>query len=106
MRVSEFLESDNGRMSMTRLIVLLTWPPATYVVLSDHDQLTTYLTAYISGYALGKGADIFMGGKDAVVDDSEVSGSGSDFDSGVDARAQNRRTAMRKRKPQTDGKGL
>jgi hypothetical protein len=50
---------------MTRLIVLLTWPPATWVLLYNADQLPNYLGFYVGGYAAGKAADIFTGGKNA-----------------------------------------
>lgn len=66
MRINEFFEDDRGRLSMTRLVVFLTWPPATWIVLNQHDQLANYLGAYVISYALGKGADIFMGGKNVV----------------------------------------
>lgn len=63
MRASEFFEAEDGRLSMTRLIVFLTWVPATIVLLSDSDQLTTYLSFYVGGYAIGKGIDAFVAPK-------------------------------------------
>jgi hypothetical protein len=50
---------------MTRLIVFLTWPPATWVLLYNPDQLANYLGFYVGGYAAGKATDAFMGGKNA-----------------------------------------
>lgn len=85
-RFSEFFEGDDGRLSMTRLIVFLTWPPATWVLLLKHDQLATYLGFYVGGYALGKGADIFMkGGKNATSNailETDSNSAGSDKPAG------------------------
>ncbi len=55
----EFFEGDNGRLSMTRLLMFLSFPPSTYVLVnsSDADALAWYLGAYVTGYALGKGAE-------------------------------------------------
>lgn len=61
MRWLELFEDGYHRLSMTRLIVLLTWPAATYVLLSDSSQLATYLGIYVGGYALGKATDAFKG---------------------------------------------
>lgn len=71
MRHSEFFEDDRGRLSMTRLVVFLTWPPATWIVLNHPQELSNYLGAYVLGYALGKGADIFIGNRNAVADTTE-----------------------------------
>lgn len=60
MRLWEFFEAEDGRLSMTRLVVLLTWPPATYVLIKHPDQLVNYLGAYVASYAAGKASDIFM----------------------------------------------
>jgi hypothetical protein len=48
---------------MTRFIVLLTWPPATWVLLYNPDQLANYLGFYVGGYAAGKASDAFFGGR-------------------------------------------
>jgi len=62
MKITEFFEGEDGRLSMTRLIVLMTFPPATWVLLDDGDQLANYLGFYVGGYAAGKASDIFMKG--------------------------------------------
>lgn len=61
-RIAQFFEDDSGRLSMTRLIVLLTWPPATWVLLQEHDQLVNYLGIYVGGYAIGKASDVLRKG--------------------------------------------
>jgi hypothetical protein len=55
----EFFEAENGRLSMTRLLMFLSFPPSTFVLVHsmDSDALGWYLGAYVTGYALGKGAD-------------------------------------------------
>ena len=57
----QFFEDDSCRLSMTRLIVFLTFVPATGVLLTNPEQLVNYLGAYIGGYAVGKGADALRG---------------------------------------------
>lgn len=68
MRWMEFFESDNGRLSMTRLMVFLSFFPASIVVLYDRSDATLawYLGAYVLGYVGGKGADVFMRRKNNV----------------------------------------
>ncbi len=73
MRYSQFFENDAGRLSMTRLVVFATFVPATWVLLHDFDQLTTYLGFYIGGYAAGKVSDTFMkGNSDVDISESET----------------------------------
>lgn len=62
MRLWQFFEGEDGRLSMTRLIVLMTFLPATWVLLDDGDQLANYLGFYVGGYAAGKASDVFMKG--------------------------------------------
>jgi len=65
-RFAEFFEGDEGRLSMTRALMFMSWFPASYVVVANADKataselLTIYLTAFVLGYLGGKGADIFM----------------------------------------------
>lgn len=74
----EFFEAVDGRLSMTRLMVFLTWPAATWVVLMDKDQLVNYLGAYVGGYAIGKGADAFRKGSYATTHETLETGGGGD----------------------------
>lgn len=108
MRFSEFFEADDGRLSMTRLIVFLTFPPATWVLLQDGDQLSNYLGFYIGGYAAGKASDIFMkGGKHA--NDSQVLESDSDCatDSGdVDTRVSGGKQSVQGRTTNRKNRGI
>lgn len=64
-RLMEFFESDDKRLSMTRLTVFLSFFPSSYVLISTKSEtaLGWYLGAYVLGYVGGKGADIFMGNK-------------------------------------------
>lgn len=102
-RLAEFFEGDNGRLSMTRLVVFLTWPPSTWVVIHKPDQLSNYLGAYVISYALGKGADIFMGGKNANVD--EPDNSGDDIGGDMDAREPDSQPQVRARKANRNSRG-
>lgn len=70
-RLPEFFEGDDGRMSMARLMIFMSFFPASYVVVLSCTEMAlgVYLSAYVGGYLGGKGADIFKqnrGGKDAV----------------------------------------
>lgn len=58
----EFFEGDNNRLSMTRLLCLLSFFPASYVVMVSQNEGTLgwYLGAYVLGYVGGKAADVFM----------------------------------------------
>lgn len=60
----EFFEGGDGRLSMTRLIVFLSFPPSTIVLLANigskkiiAELLLWYLSAYVTGYVGGKLAD-------------------------------------------------
>lgn len=59
MRIIEFFEDADGRLSMSRLLVFLTFGPATYLVLQNPDELTTYLGAFVINYGVGKVSDVF-----------------------------------------------
>lgn len=58
-RVTEFFESDEGSLSMTRLLCFMSFFPASYVVIERGDEgiLGWYLGAYVISYVGGKGAD-------------------------------------------------
>lgn len=73
-RVLEFFQDDNKQLSMTRLLCLLSFGPATAMMfmLKSENALLTYLGAYVFGYIGGKGADAWQqrGGKDGAGRDS------------------------------------
>jgi len=68
LRLAEFLEDSDGRLSISRLMVLFTFIPATIVLLADSDQLVNYLGFYVGGYAAGKVSDVMVANKQAVSD--------------------------------------
>jgi len=94
---------------MTRLVVLLTWPPATWVLLHNADQLANYLGFYVGGYAAGKGFDVVSrGGKNAVGSDSAILETAGNSDSGGDdlgPRVQGGDSDMPKRKARSHSRG-
>lgn len=63
--LAEFFESDEGRGSMTRLMIFLSFWPATFILVINYDTdsidnlFAIYLGAYVLGYIGGKGADAF-----------------------------------------------
>lgn len=61
-RLVEFFEGENGSLSMTRLLMFLSFFPSSYVVsiTAESETLGWYLGAYVLGYVGGKGADVFM----------------------------------------------
>lgn len=64
-KIVEFFEADDGRSSMTRLLMFLAFFPASYVVIVNSknsnigDLLGWYLGAFVCGYLGGKGAECF-----------------------------------------------
>lgn len=58
-RFAEFFEADNQRLSMTRLLCFLAWPPATFVLVMNPTEglMGWYLGAFVLGYVGGKGMD-------------------------------------------------
>lgn len=64
-RCIEFWEGDDGRLSMTRLTMLMAFFPATYVLvinatsLNITEILAVYLGAFVVSYVGGKTADNF-----------------------------------------------
>ena len=60
MRVVEFFESEDRRLSMSRLLCFMSFFPATVVVLRDGTEATLswYLGSFVLGYIGGKGADV------------------------------------------------
>lgn len=58
-RALEFFADSDGRMSMTRLLCFLAYPPASYALflIKTEDALLYYLGAFVVGYIGGKGAD-------------------------------------------------
>lgn len=61
-RLSEFFESDSGRLSMTRLLLFMSYFPATYVMVVQPTETIfgLFLGAFVMGYAGGKSADTWM----------------------------------------------
>jgi hypothetical protein len=58
-KMGEFFQNDAGALSMTRLLMFLSWPPATIVMfhIQTVDAMAWYLAAYVGGYAGGKFAE-------------------------------------------------
>ena len=58
-RFPEFFEGAGNRLSMTRLMVFLSFWPASYVLIKQQTEtmLGLYLGAYVLGYVGGKGFD-------------------------------------------------
>ncbi len=67
-RCLEFFEGDNGCLSMTRLLMFLSFWPSSYVVVGNANEgmLGWYIGGYVLGYVGGKGADVFMHKRDDV----------------------------------------
>lgn len=61
-RFVEFFEGENGRLSMTRLVMFLSFFPSSLVVIltAESETLGWYIGGYVLGYVGGKGADVFM----------------------------------------------
>lgn len=59
MRWIEFFEGDNNRLSMSRLLMFLSFFPATYevIMLKSETALGYFLGAYVLGYVGGKFGD-------------------------------------------------
>lgn len=59
MRWVEFFEGDNNRLSMSRLLMFLSFFPAAYelFVLKNETALGYFLGAYVLGYVGGKCGD-------------------------------------------------
>lgn len=72
--VAEFFESDEGRGSMTRLLMFLAFWPATYILYINRNSqsipelVAYYLGAFALGYIGGKFSDArkFSPGKDSM----------------------------------------
>ena len=58
-RCIEFWEGDDGRLSMTRLTMLLAFIPSTYVLVENPSEgmMGWYLGAFVGGYVGGKFGD-------------------------------------------------
>lgn len=57
--MQEYLRDKEGKPSLSRLLALLSWPPATLMLfyLQSAEALTAYLGAYATAYVGGKFAD-------------------------------------------------
>lgn len=78
-RIAEFFEGGpRDRLSMSRLVVFMSFWPATYVLIKTptDTMMGLYLGAFVLSYLGGKGADIFMGNKEL-----EDGGDGDSVDS-------------------------
>ena len=76
-RIGEFFEGGpRDRLSMSRLVVFMSFWPATYVLIRTptDTMMGLYLGAFVLSYLGGKGADIFMGNKE--LEDGWDGGSG------------------------------
>ena len=57
--MQKFLSDKEGKPSLSRLLALLSWPPATVVLfhIQNAEALGLYLGAYATAYIGGKFAD-------------------------------------------------
>lgn len=74
---AEFFEDKDGRRSMTRLLMFLSFFFTSYVVYKCADKpnidevLSWYISGYVLGYIGGKGADVLMANRsDSIVEQS------------------------------------
>jgi len=60
-RLPEFLEGENRILSMARLLTLMSWFPATGVVvyLRSTEALSVYLGAFVLNSVANKGIDVY-----------------------------------------------
>jgi len=58
-RFDEFFEGEDRRLSMTRLLMFLSFWPAAVVVVYEHSEATLgwFLSAFVASYIGGKTAD-------------------------------------------------
>ena len=58
-RLVQFFEDERGTLSMSRLVYLLSFVPASYVLVNNQtsDMLAWYLGAYAAAYVGGKLSD-------------------------------------------------
>ena len=65
MRWVEFFEGDNNRLSMSRLLMFLSFPAAAYELfaLNSDTTLAYFLGAYVLGYVGGKCGDAMKRGQ-------------------------------------------
>jgi len=66
-RRAEFLEGENRILSMARLLTLMSWFPATGVVvyLRSTESLSVYLGAFVLNSVANKGIDVYGRKKNA-----------------------------------------
>lgn len=78
-RRHEFFESDTGRLSMTRLLLFMSYWPATYVMVMQPTETIfgLFLGAFVMGYAGGKSADTWMDIKKSKANSGNRRGAGN-----------------------------
>lgn len=72
-RMVEFIEDANGKLSAGRLVAILSFPPATWVILTEagagtltDTRFLIYTGTYAAAFAAGKMVDALNKRKDAV----------------------------------------
>lgn len=62
MKISEFFQGGNGKLSMSRLMYFMAFFPASFVVIATKGEnaLGWYLGSYAAGYVGGKGTSALM----------------------------------------------
>jgi hypothetical protein len=69
-RLAELFEDDSGRLSMTRLLMFLSFWPASIVLIANRHSISAaeilgiYLGAFVLGYLGGKAADKYGIGRE------------------------------------------
>lgn len=102
---SEFLKNESGKESADRLMLVLSYPIASYLALKigTVEALGVYLAAYGALAANNKWA-----GRNAVVDDTQILETPSDsvsLNDGVDARESDSQPQVRARKAHRNSRG-
>lgn len=84
-KLAEFFEDADERLSMTRLLMFLSFVPSSYVVVVNGNEgmLGWYIGGYVLGYVGGKGFDTF-GGRNANQTNTIRGGSPYDDGDGVE----------------------
>lgn len=108
MRCLEFFEGEDGRLSMARLLMFLTFWPSTVIVLADADdevKFSYYLAAFCGVYLGGRIGDSFANRRLGAAQAQGNDGAGSGSDAGGSGAVDSSRSAGAAKSRDT-GKGI